>query len=82
MEFKKQLAVKRRDQGIRRVCRSGAKGHPVVFGQMDEGAEKTLLIYGMYDVMPTDEEGWTVDPWAAEMKELLQFGPCIINVEL
>lgn len=55
------------------------KGHPVVFGEMDEGAEKTLLIYGMYDVMPTDEEGWTVDPWAAEIKDLQQFGPCIVN---
>lgn len=55
------------------------KGHPVVFGEMDEGAEQTLLIYGMYDVMPTDEEGWTVDPWQAEIKDLPQFGPCIIN---
>jgi len=55
------------------------KGHPIVYGEMDEGADRTLLIYGMYDVMPTDEEGWTVDPWAAEIKELPQFGPCIIN---
>lgn len=55
------------------------KGHPVVFGEIDEGNEHTLLIYGMYDVMPTDEEGWTVDPWGAEIKDLPEFGPCIVN---
>lgn len=55
------------------------KGHPVVFGEIDEGNEHTLLIYGMYDVMPTDEEGWTVDPWSAEIKDLPKFGPCIVN---
>lgn len=54
-------------------------GHPVVFGEIDEGNEHTLLIYGMYDVMPTDEDGWIVDPWAAEIKDMPQFGPCIIN---
>lgn len=55
------------------------KGHPIVFGEIDEGNEHTLLVYGMYDVMPTDEEGWTVDPWGAEIKDLPKFGPSIIN---
>ena len=55
------------------------KGHPIVYGEFDEGQEHTLLVYGMYDVMPTDEEDWTVDPWGAEIKELPKFGPCIIN---
>jgi len=54
-------------------------GHPVVYGEFDEGQEHTLLIYGMYDVMPTDEEGWTVDPFGAEIRDLPKFGPCIIN---
>lgn len=53
-------------------------GHPVVFGELDEGAPFTLLIYGMYDVMPTDEEGWIVDPWAAEIRDLPDLGECII----
>jgi acetylornithine deacetylase/succinyl-diaminopimelate desuccinylase-like protein len=54
-------------------------GHPVVYGEIIDNNEHTLLIYGMYDVMPTDEPGWTVDPWAAEIKNLPKFGPSIIN---
>lgn len=54
-------------------------GHPVVFGEINGDSEHTLLIYGMYDVMPADEEGWTVDPWAAEIKDLPKFGKSIIN---
>ncbi|RNB87692.1 M20/M25/M40 family metallo-hydrolase [Brevibacillus fluminis] len=55
------------------------KGHPVVYGEFNEGQQHTLLIYGMYDVMPTDEEDWTVDPWGAQIRDLPQFGPCIIS---
>jgi acetylornithine deacetylase/succinyl-diaminopimelate desuccinylase-like protein len=55
------------------------KGHPVVYGELDQQAPHTILIYGMYDVMPTDEPGWTVEPFGAEIKDLPQFGPCIIN---
>ena len=54
-------------------------GHPVVFGEIDDDCEHTILIYGMYDVMPADEEGWTVDPWVAEIKDLPKFGKCIVN---
>lgn len=54
-------------------------GHPVVYGEINEGNAHTLLIYGMYDVMPADEPGWTVDPWGAEIKDLPRFGPSIIN---
>jgi acetylornithine deacetylase/succinyl-diaminopimelate desuccinylase-like protein len=54
-------------------------GHPVVYGEIDSGAERTLLIYGMYDVMPADEPGWIVDPWSAEIKDdFLGLGPCIL----
>ncbi|MFD1037480.1 M20/M25/M40 family metallo-hydrolase [Virgibacillus byunsanensis] len=55
------------------------EGHPIVFGELDENQEHTILIYGMYDVMPTDEDGWTVDPWGAEIKDNPKLGPCIIN---
>jgi len=54
-------------------------GHPVVYGDVNENNDHTILIYGMYDVMPTDEPGWSVDPWAAEIKELPKLGPSIIN---
>ncbi|HYF80646.1 MAG TPA: M20/M25/M40 family metallo-hydrolase [Symbiobacteriaceae bacterium] len=53
-------------------------GHPVVYGEIDSGAKDTLLIYGMYDVMPADEPGWIVDPWGAEIRDFLDLGPCVI----
>ena len=35
-------------------------GHPGVWGYYDAGAEKTVLIYMMYDVQPVEPEGWQV----------------------
>jgi acetylornithine deacetylase/succinyl-diaminopimelate desuccinylase-like protein len=35
-------------------------GHPGVWGYYDAGAEKTLVIYMMYDVQPVEPEGWRV----------------------
>src|SRR3972149_1564235 len=37
-------------------------GYPVVFGQIDTGAPRTLLVYGMYDVQPVVGEDWLVPP--------------------
>ena len=39
-------------------------GHPVVFGQKNIGAPKTVLIYGHYDVQPPEPlEKWRTDPF-------------------
>lgn len=43
------------------------QGHPLVYGRLDHGAEHTLLYYSMYDVMPAEEPGWSVAPFAAEL---------------
>lgn len=53
-------------------------GHPIVYGEVDSGASQTLLIYGMYDVMPADEPGWIVDPWGAQVQDFMGLGPCVI----
>jgi acetylornithine deacetylase/succinyl-diaminopimelate desuccinylase-like protein len=53
--------------------------HPLVFGTLNEGAEHTLLYYSMYDVMPTDEPGWTSPPFGAEIVDLPKYGKSIIN---
>lgn len=42
-------------------------GWPVVYGELDVGAEKTLIIYMMYDCMPADEPDWIVEPFKAEL---------------
>lgn len=53
-------------------------GHPLVYGRLDEGAERTLLYYSMYDVMPADEPGWSADPFGAEIVDLPKYGPSIL----
>ena len=44
-------------------------GHPGVWGYYDAGAEKTLLVYLMYDVQPVEPEDWISPPFAAEIVE-------------
>ncbi|MEQ9563716.1 MAG: M20/M25/M40 family metallo-hydrolase, partial [Woeseiaceae bacterium] len=44
-------------------------GHPGVWGYYDAGAEKTLMLYLMYDVQPVDPEDWQSPPFAAELVE-------------
>ena len=42
-------------------------GHPGVWGCYDAGAEKTLVVYLMYDVQPVNPEDWDSPPFAAEL---------------
>ncbi|MGH2734043.1 MAG: M20/M25/M40 family metallo-hydrolase [Actinomycetota bacterium] len=52
-------------------------GHPAVLGRI-QGDGPTLLRYGMYDVQPAEEPGWTTPPWAAERHDLPGVGPAIV----
>lgn len=54
------------------------EGHPIVFGRLDQKADETVMVYSMYDVMPADEPDWSVDPWAAEIKDLPKLGKSIV----
>ncbi|MDX1507551.1 MAG: M20/M25/M40 family metallo-hydrolase [Woeseiaceae bacterium] len=42
-------------------------GHPGVWGYYDAGADKTLVVYLMYDVQPVDEEDWRSPPFEANL---------------
>jgi acetylornithine deacetylase/succinyl-diaminopimelate desuccinylase-like protein len=42
-------------------------GHPGVWGYYDAGADKTLVVYLMYDVQPVNPEDWESPPFAAEI---------------
>ena len=42
-------------------------GHPGVWGYYDAGAEKTLMMYMMYDVQPVNEEDWQTPPFAGNL---------------
>ncbi len=53
-------------------------GWPVVYGSIDAGRPKTLLLYGMYDVQPVEGEEWMVPPFAGEIVDLPGFGPSVV----
>ena len=58
-----------RELGFGEVAIVETDGHPGVFGYYDAGAEKTLLVYMMYDVQPV-EQNWRIDdPFAGELVE-------------
>ena len=42
-------------------------GHPGVWGYYDAGADKTQVVYLMYDVQPVNPEDWERPPFAAEV---------------
>lgn len=42
-------------------------GHPGVWGYYDAGADKTLMMYMMYDVQPVDEDDWQTPPFAGNI---------------
>ncbi|MEM3465290.1 MAG: M20/M25/M40 family metallo-hydrolase, partial [Candidatus Jordarchaeales archaeon] len=48
------------------------------YGELDVGAPVTMLVYTMYDTMPADEPGWTVDPFAGEIRRVEPFGETLI----
>lgn len=54
-------------------------GHPGVFGRMDNGAERTLGIYFMYDVKQFDPSEWRSPPLAAEIVEIDGMGRAIMG---
>ena len=58
----------------------GSQGNPVVYAKCDEGAERTLLIYWMYDTMPiTQPDLWNYPPFAAELVEQPPFSKVMIG---
>lgn len=68
-----------KDLGCSRVSLQETEGYPVVFGHLDEGQEKTILLYGMYDVQPVEGEEWIVDPFSGEVVDFPEFGNSIVS---
>jgi acetylornithine deacetylase/succinyl-diaminopimelate desuccinylase-like protein len=54
-------------------------GHPLLLGELPgpPGAPR-LVRYGMYDVQPAEEPGWTSPPFAAEVRDLPGIGPSVV----
>jgi acetylornithine deacetylase/succinyl-diaminopimelate desuccinylase-like protein len=58
-----------RDIGFQETELVTTGGHPGVWGYYDAGAERTLLVYMMYDVQPVNPEDWDSPPFEAELVE-------------
>ena len=43
---------------------------PVVFGRIDSGAGRTLVLHGLYDVTPADEPAWETDPFVPQVRSV------------
>jgi len=54
------------------------KSFPVVYGEYDANAEKTLLVYMMYDTQPFTGEKWSSPPLEARLVDIEPFGKCVI----
>lgn len=58
----------------------GQQGNPVVYANCDEGKEKTLVIYWMYDTMPiTQPDLWKSPPFEARLVEQPPFKKVVIG---
>jgi len=51
---------------------------PVVYGEYDAHAERTLLVYMMYDTQPFSDEEWTSPPLEARLVDIQPFGKCVV----
>jgi acetylornithine deacetylase/succinyl-diaminopimelate desuccinylase-like protein len=62
------LVAKMKENGVENVQTFKTERHPVILGKVDEAANRTLLVYGHYDVQPPgDRQDWKVDPFSAEV---------------
>jgi acetylornithine deacetylase/succinyl-diaminopimelate desuccinylase-like protein len=62
------------------ITEYGTPGNPVVYAKCDEGAEKTLLIYWMYDTMPiTQPDAWHNPPFEARLVEQAPYKKVLIG---
>lgn len=60
--------------------RANSKSWPLVHGYLDVGAEKTVLMYGMYDVQPVgDLSEWKTPPFAASIVKDRHLGDILVN---
>ncbi|WP_404478219.1 M20/M25/M40 family metallo-hydrolase [Novosphingobium sp. BL-52-GroH] len=58
----------------------GQQGNPVVYAHCDEGAEKTLVVYWMYDTMPvTQPDLWKAPPFEGRLVEQAPYKKVLIG---
>ncbi|MFC3053260.1 M20/M25/M40 family metallo-hydrolase [Kordiimonas pumila] len=66
------------NMGFQEAALVKTDGHPGVWGYYDAGAEKTLMVYMMYDVQPVNPEDWKSPPFEANLIEDEKLGTIIM----
>ncbi len=62
------------------ITEYGSPANPVVYAKCDEGAEKTLMIYWMYDTMPvTQADAWIAPPFEGRLVEQAPYKKVLIG---
>jgi len=60
--------------------RATRASHPLVHGHLDVGSERTVLLYGMYDVQPVgDPDEWDHPPFGATVVSQKPHGKVVVN---
>jgi acetylornithine deacetylase/succinyl-diaminopimelate desuccinylase-like protein len=62
----------------RKVVLWGNPSFPIVFGRLDTGCPRALIVYDMYDVLPEEESNWISPPFAAEIHRFPGIGECVV----
>lgn len=78
-EMAQLLQNELKELGCQTIYLKETAGYPVVYGHLDEGKEKTVLLYGMYDVQPVVGEEWMVDPFSGDIVDLPEYGESIVS---
>ncbi|WP_245199018.1 M20/M25/M40 family metallo-hydrolase [Jiella mangrovi] len=61
------------------IAATSSRGRPpVIHARLDVGAEHTVILYNMYDVMPADDAGWQAPPFEGGIVDLAGIGPSFV----
>ncbi|XXN64952.1 M20 family metallopeptidase [Enterobacter ludwigii] len=61
------------------VASQNGDAPPLVHVRIDNGSDKTVVLYNMYDVMPADEAGWDVSPFVGGVCEWPELGQVFVG---
>jgi acetylornithine deacetylase/succinyl-diaminopimelate desuccinylase-like protein len=51
---------------------------PFVYGAIDAGAKRTLVVYRNYDIVPPEGADWSAPPYAGRVRRVEDLGDCIV----
>ncbi|MFQ5877621.1 MAG: M20/M25/M40 family metallo-hydrolase [Acidobacteriota bacterium] len=52
---------------------------PFVYGAIDAGAERTLVVYRNYDIVPPEGADWSAPPFSGRVRQVEGVGDCIVS---